>query len=68
MLSTNGKPEKVLWDGDTKEERDADDEEVAHRVHVSELHKGEPHGTYKDQIRQNKGLIVLKSSETENQY
>lgn len=44
-LSTHCKPEEVLWDGDTKEERDADDEEVAHRVHISELHKGEPHGT-----------------------
>jgi hypothetical protein len=36
---------EVVRDGDAKVERDAEDEDVAHRVHVCELHKGEPHST-----------------------
>lgn len=36
---------EVVWDGDAEVERDAKDEEVARRVHVCELHEGEPHST-----------------------
>ena len=65
MLSTYCKLEEVLWDGDAKEEWDADDEEVAHRVHVGELHKREPHSSWKDQTKP-QSLGEQKSGEAAN--
>lgn len=37
MLSTHCVPKEVLRNRQAEEERDAGNEEVAHRVHVSEL-------------------------------
>jgi hypothetical protein len=45
VQSAHGVAEEVLRDGNAEEQRDADDEEAAHRVHVGELHEGEPHCT-----------------------
>lgn len=36
-VSSHGVPEKVFRHGQAKEDGDADDKEVAHGVHVSEL-------------------------------